>query len=748
MSGRKRLAETDSGSSSDYPTKKRKVTINTVQKWKTENDKALNTSIWLIYDKLDRDHVEALKCSVCIRFKDKLHGCRNYNKAFVEGSRNLRASSFKDHAATDMHKRAMILFHKSRSTDITEYSAIAKALSTIDPDTECKLKRKFEIAYMICREGLAFTKMAALCELEEKHGVDLGTGYKNNQACSVFVDYIAQAQREGLAAVLAKAKFCSIQADSSTDSGNVEDELFLVVYFDPYTQDGKVHVKNKFLTVRQPARSNAEGLYECFVRALTYAGIVDWENKLVGFGCDGASVNLGAHGLRGYLEKSVPWVLVFWCLSHRLELALKDALRGTLFSSIDEMLLRAYLLYEKSPKKCHDLDEIVECLRQYLLPAEMPKEGGNRPIRACGSRFICHKVAAIGRFIDRYGAYISHLIALTEDSSVKAVDRQKLKGYVLKWRDSKIVFGCALFYDILKPAATLCKALQDDEICIVTAIEGVLKTNKAIEHLKSITFEDLPTVKKVLDRIQQSKEETTYQGATLTCYKEGVSFLKSHKNEYVERVVTCLKERVKSQHCDILTHTIVLLATQGWEKPERVGLMEAALKCLISHFKVPLERSGADISLVREEWDDMTDYAKQYFSLVREDYRTIWWKLFNAANAKKWGNILTLIELLFSFPVTNGHLERVFSTLKLIKTNRRSSLGEDKLDHLIRIAVDGPPFNQWDATDAVHLWWKSKQRRQVQDSRAAPTCSTKPSCEDTETEIYSLNIDDWDTFVA
>ena len=264
--------------------KKRKVTISTVEKWKKESDKAINTTVWLAYEKRDRDHVASLKCSARIQFADKIHSCRNFNQAFIEGSQNLRASSFKDHAATDMHKRAMILFHKSRSSDVAEYALITRALSTLDPDTASKLKRKFEVAYLICKEGLAFTKMSALCEL--------GAGYKNNQACAIFVDYIALAQREALAAQLAKAKFFSIQADGSTDSGNVEDKLYLLVYFDPYTQNGKVHIRNKTLTVRRPARSNAEGLYECFTPALTYAGIPDWENKLVGFGSDGASVNI------------------------------------------------------------------------------------------------------------------------------------------------------------------------------------------------------------------------------------------------------------------------------------------------------------------------------------------------------------------------------------------------------------------------------------------------------------------------
>ena len=108
--------------------------------------------------------------------------------------------------------------------------------------------------------------------------------------------------------------------------------------------------------------------------------------------------------------------------------------------------------------------------------------------------------------------------------------------------------------------------------------------------------------------------------------------------------------------------------------------------------------------------------------IATEDYRAIWWKLFHAPNASKWSNALSLVELLFCFPMSNGRVERVFSSLKVIKTDRRSRLGEDRLDHLVRIAVDGPPFHQWDATDAVQLWWKSNtQRRQMQDTRARPT---------------------------
>ena len=61
---------------------------------------------------------------------------------------------------------------------------------------------------------------------------------------------------------------------------------------------------------------------------------------------------------------------------HRLELTCKDAYSSPLFSSIEEMLLCLYYLYEKSPKKSRELASIVEDLRGAF---EFPK-GGNLPI--------------------------------------------------------------------------------------------------------------------------------------------------------------------------------------------------------------------------------------------------------------------------------------------------------------------------------------------------------------------------------
>ena len=68
--------------------------------------------------------------------------------------------------------------------------------------------------------------------------------------------------------------------------------------------------------------------------------------------------------------------------------------------------------------------------------------------------------------------------------------------------------------------------------------------------------------------------------------------------------------------------------------------------------------------------------------------------------------LLILVECVFCFPMSNGRVECVFSTLKLIKTDHRSNLSENHLDDQLRISVDGPPLNKWDSSGAVGLWWK------------------------------------------
>ena len=76
----------------------------------------------------------ALKYAVCTEFQDKLVGMRNYRSSFIDDSTNVRTSTFKEHAVTDMHVRAMALFKKERSHSVFEYAPIARSLANVSID--------------------------------------------------------------------------------------------------------------------------------------------------------------------------------------------------------------------------------------------------------------------------------------------------------------------------------------------------------------------------------------------------------------------------------------------------------------------------------------------------------------------------------------------------------------------------------------------------------------------------------------
>ena len=101
------------------------------------------------------------------------------------------------------------------------------------------------------------------------------------------------------------------------------------------------------------------------------------------------------------------------------------------------------------------------------------------PVRSQGSRWICHKKAALQRFIDRYGAYINHLTALAEDLTVKADERAHIKGYLKKWSQCRMLVGAALYIDVLKPACNLSLTLPDEKLDIVQGLRAIPNLLKA-----------------------------------------------------------------------------------------------------------------------------------------------------------------------------------------------------------------------------------------------------------------------------
>ena len=75
-------------------------------------------------------------------------------------------------------------------------------------------------------------------------------------------------------------------------------------------------------------------------------------------------------------------------------------------------------------------------------------------------------------------------------------------------------------------------------------------------------------------------------------------------------------------------------------------------------------------------------------------------------------HLAKLATILIVLPVTTATVEQTFSSMKLIKTRLRSRMGENTLEHTMRICIEGPGRLSNEALEAVIDHYKhSKQRR-------------------------------------
>ena len=139
-------------------------------------------------------------------------------------------------------------------------------------------------------------------------------------------------------------------------------------------------------------------------------------------------MNTGIHSGLGtrICDELSPWLTLIHCFNHGLELAIKDAFKGTFFSEIDTMLLKLYHLYKKSPKRLRELKEFGEIFEEVV-----PK-----PSRLSGTRWIAHKVRSMEIILANYGVFLTHLESLTQ-TDFQALKRAELVGFAKKWVQAK-----------------------------------------------------------------------------------------------------------------------------------------------------------------------------------------------------------------------------------------------------------------------------------------------------------------------
>ena len=486
-------------------------------------------------------------------------------------------------------------------------------------------------------------------------------------------------------------------------------------------------VDTTFFALKNVEHADATGIRRTLEKAFDDAGIINWQDKLVGFLTDGAAVNLGQKkGVAAQLKQGSPWLVAIHCFNHRLELAMKDAFNNTYVEDVNEMLMRIYYVYRNSTKRLRELKALAEIMEEQI----------KLPQRAHGTRWVQHKNRAIKALIQSYPTIVGHLENLATDTTkTSPADRAKMKGYLNTLKSVKFVLHVLYMDFILEPLSKLSLNLQKESVdllcakCLLEVLYKTLDKQVDSEEMKNIisavsNANNTPDS----DSDDEPAQPVTYQGVKLTYLQRrgrqtvtDIANFKEQARKYNENISKSLKLRFGDLDKEGVFEGLQLLDIDQWPSSTESlnDFGNNALEAVTKHFKVLLGKNVVHLPSISGEWQELKILRQNNLkTLTRHEF----WKCIGTRFSDEFSNFLHLIKILQVLPQSNAKVERSFSSMGRIKTDHRNRLSEQTLDSLMRISIEGPKAEDYNSRKAVEHFFAAKLLKATQHPAIQSTC--------------------------
>ncbi|KAL3063658.1 hypothetical protein OYC64_000066 [Pagothenia borchgrevinki] len=93
------------------------------------------------------------------------------------------------------------------------------------------MENMFHTAYYVVKKEKPFTDFLDLVQLNSRTGSNMTNCYLSDKACLRFTIDIYNVEREQLLSDLKNAGYISVMIDGATDTGNLENEIVYVKFF-------------------------------------------------------------------------------------------------------------------------------------------------------------------------------------------------------------------------------------------------------------------------------------------------------------------------------------------------------------------------------------------------------------------------------------------------------------------------------------------------------------------------------------
>jgi len=489
-----------------------------------------------------------------------------------------------------------------------------------------------------------------------------------------------------------------------------------------------------------------------------------YRDKVVSCTSDGASVNTGAkQGLMVKMSRDSdrPWLLPIHCVNHRVELAAKDAFTDSIFQDIQKLYLNIFYLCRNSGAIKSDIKAAAKALNIsfYSLP------------KLSGTRFIPHHRRAISRLLDMWPAIISALDNTLAIRKHKPETKGKILGIIKQLRSYKSICLACCYLDVLEKIAPVSKVFEHNELLPFEVKGNVQNTCLQLEDIIE-SVESNEDWDSHLARFVMSEEEGVPQLTSSSYIKHGDMLKKPANRDHItitfenvtnfdessvkratqekarmaEKLLETFKSRFESFNDEIFT-AMRWMDPRGWEDDKNYA--HEMLDLLSKRFEIPLNAAGFDRSKLFSEWKAFRIYVKSTYSHSeiasgKTNPRKIW-KDSMQYKKKSFPNMCIMVELIFCISGSNSAVERAFSLLTLLLTDRRMKLKHETMFLYMNIKCND---HLWDdierksiLNEAVDIHLQMRRKKVLDKVAEGEPAKKQARVEESEEEVSDTDQD-------
>ena len=680
---------------------------------------------------------EGMFCLVCR--KHHMRHPQNQMEVFASTpSIRYKSNAIKTHSTSNLHIAGL------HTEMLQKGSFFHQELVKKSEVNESVLEQVFATVYFQMKTFIANRQFVPLLNFIEQTFSVESLKYFTHRSCrsqAEIFKLLGQTVKSELIKKVKNALAFGLLTDEVADVSVTEN---LVTFIQFYNRDTD-SVETQFLACQNVLSefqsANAESISALLLKELEENDDLNL-NCLTGFTSDGASVMVGKRsGVAARLKQVNPVLINVHCICHRLALACTDSNESLSYiKNIENWLRQLWQFFENSPRRMSAYLKLQTELKSIKLNKITVKKVVKRLKKACRTRWLSLG-ASVAAVKEDYEA-IMQTLALFENSDATA------SGLLKKLRSLKFIGTIYILSEVLPVLGQLSKTFQKGSVSFAAILPAV---NMTKDSLQSLLENETP-----IEKLQTDIDSFTDMCAEIKMNQKDASEIQSLFKNYTTALIQNIDRRFTDNSDVLAAFSVFDPVALPDNAPELKVYGETQMVTICHHYFKDNEDKH---DRLMAQWQGIKYYIRdvikpQIPQSVKEgnDKTPTEWLLLELMKhtvlKQLYPDLLYIVEVVLSLPVSNAWPERGASTLKAFRTRLRNRLSPEMLESLMHVCINAPeptsPEGKKLVKLAVKSWLQTKNRRKlpkIQPSApAAETQSTAVVVEDTGVQTEPLPV--------